>query len=105
MKRNRAKKKTLIRAEDVIVGNYITDTSITSCAMHWGFSGGPIGDGLLEFSTKDEQELTGDLWGLVCNYCFAFFVELPVSPHGGHACCPRCGSGSFHRDTLLPQAR
>ena len=101
--KNMGRPRGYFSPEDALVGDYATHSCITACAMNWDFSGGPISDGLIELNVPADDLVRHEiLWGLACDYCFSFYLELPVSPINGSVGCPRCGSGKFHRDTLLP---
>lgn len=81
----------------------VSDCYITACATNYDFSGEPYWDGLIELNVPADDLVRHEiLWGIACDYCFSFYLELPVSPINGSVGCPRCGSGKFHRDTLLP---
>jgi len=47
------------------------------------------------------EESFDNLIGFRCAYCHSFFCELPVGLDGT-VLCPRCGSGCFYNDSLLP---
>ena len=101
--KNMGRPRGYFSPEDALVGDYATYSCITACATNYSFSGEPYWDGLIELNVPADDLVRHEiLWGLACDYCFSFYLELPMSPINGSVGCPRCGSGRFHRDTLLP---